>query len=118
MYTQALNNSEPEGRSIEDAGRAAQFYEQRNRGSGRGFRGEPHGNPGGGNGFGGRAREAFRAETRVVSDQDAGAWFFRAHYVTRDRVRHGAHVREGKIFGDDGAPAVGAKSYVAHDKPV
>ena len=25
MYTQALNNSEPEDRTIEDAGRAAQF---------------------------------------------------------------------------------------------
>src|SRR5580704_3788778 len=106
------------GGDLYSAGRATQFHEQGKRWRGRGFGGEPHGNAGGGDRFGGSARETIRAEARVVTYQNAGARFFRAYHVTRDRMHYYAHVLEGEIFGDDGAPAVGAKLNVVHGKPV
>ncbi len=59
--------------------------------------------------FCGGAGKSFRAEARVVPDQNACAWFFGAHHVTGDCVHYGANVLEREVFGDDGAPAVGAK---------
>ena len=97
------------GGDLDSAGGAAKFHEQGECGRGRGFGGEPHRNARGGYRFCGGARETVRAEARVVADQNAGAWFFGAHHVAGNGVRHLANILEGEVFGDDGAPAVGAK---------
>src|SRR5580658_2962554 len=96
----------------------AKLHEQGKRGRGSGFGGEPHGNSSGGDRFGCSARETIGAEARVVTHQNARSWFLRSHRVTRDCVHHLAHVLEGEIFGDDGAPAVGAKLNIVHGEPV
>ena len=92
--------------------------EQRESRGGRGGGRKATGSAGGGEGFGGGAGETVGAEAGVVADENFGAWFFGADYVAGDGVGDGAHILEGEIFGDDRAPAVGAKYEFAHGRKV
>ena len=62
--------------------------------------------------------EDFGEKSRVVADQHAGVWFFRAHDVPRNRARNCAHIRERKIIRDHPAPAICAKFDCAHGSEV
>src|SRR6267378_8387923 len=50
----------------------------------------------------------------VVADDDALARIFAAHDVAGDGLGHDACVREGEIFSDYAAPAVGSKFNRSH----
>src|SRR3984957_5301496 len=102
------------GCDLNASGGLAQSDEEQKRGSGRCGGREPNGNAGGGEGLGGGAGEAVGGETGVVTDQNFSARFFGAHHITGDGVGDGAHVLESEVFGDDGAPAVGAKDDFAY----
>ena len=56
-----------------------------------------------------RRGDGIGREAVVVADQHALARVFGANHVARDGVGYDARVRESEIFGDDAAPAVGAK---------
>ena len=78
-------------------------------GVGQGLSVSQTGRAGGADGFGDGCGDAVGGVAVVVADEDALARVFAADHVAGDGGGDGARVREGKIFGDDAAPSVGAK---------
>jgi hypothetical protein len=97
---------------------AAQFHQQRHGRRGASVGCEPDGRAGGGNCFRGDAREAFGTKARVEADYNSVRCIFSAHHVPRNRVNHLPQVLVGKIFGDNAAPAIGAKFNLCHGPSV
>jgi hypothetical protein len=50
----------------------------------------------------------------IVTDDHTFSRVFTAHDVARNRFSHPARIRKGKIFGNNAAPAIGAKLYCRH----
>ena len=106
------------GGDLNSTGRAALLHHQGNRRGGAGLIGKPHRRPGSGDGFGGDAREAFRAKAAVVAHHHAFFGVFHADHVARGRVGHDAHVVFSKILGDYRSPTVGSKFNFSHGSEV
>jgi hypothetical protein len=96
------------------AGGLALPYQQADRWRGAGFVGEPDGRASGTDGLSDSLRHAIGCKAVIVADQHAFAGVFAADNIASDSLRHRARIRKRKIFGNDAAPAVRAKSDGGH----
>ena len=71
--------------------------------------GEPYRDARLGNRLRRHARGLLGEKASVISDENAMGGIFMPQHVSGNPARHAAHIIEGKIVGDEAAPAVSAK---------
>src|ERR1700730_13358280 len=91
------------------AGGVSLANQQRDSGRGAGLVGQPYGRAACGDNVSDCCGHSIGCEAMIVADDYASARVFGANYVASDGARNGARVRKSEVFGNDGAPAVGAE---------